>query len=289
VKIQYPNIRDAIAGDVAWFRAVSRPAQLSRHFPSTLIDELETQLVAETDYRREAENLAFLGKALRVLPWVEVPRVVARHSTDTVLTMSLVAGEHLDAFLAARPSQRLRDLVGERLFELFYFQVLRVEAFHADPHWGNYLFRRDGTIGLVDFGSVKYLPADFVENLRRVFLYAGDREADAFVDLLRQRYVPAGLRLTAAARRALIGFSERFYRAVYPPEPEAEARTFDFGDAAFLRAYMRETTNVMRARGVLPEYVYFSRAELGLYQTLHRLRARVHTSRIVRRYLTPPR
>ena len=37
-------------------------------------------------------------------------------------------------FLAARPSQRLRDLVGARLFELFYFQLLVMEAFHADPN-----------------------------------------------------------------------------------------------------------------------------------------------------------
>ena len=87
--------------------------------------------------------------------------------------MSLLQGMHLDTFLATKPSQALRDKIGERLFELYYFQVLKVEAFHADPHWGNYLFRSDGTIGLVDFGCVKRLSPEFAANLRAMYLYPG--------------------------------------------------------------------------------------------------------------------
>ena len=41
--------------------------------------------------------------------------------------------------------------------EPFYFQMLKVKAFDADPHSGNYLFGKDGSIGLVDFGCVKHL------------------------------------------------------------------------------------------------------------------------------------
>jgi hypothetical protein len=52
-----------------------------------------------------------------------------------------------------------------------------------------------------------------------------------------------------------------------------------------MQVYMRATTTVTRARGALPEYVLFARAETGLYQTLHRLKARVRTSKLVRRYL----
>jgi hypothetical protein len=48
---------------------------------------------------------------------------------------------------------------------------------------------------------------------------------------------------------------------------------------------VRNSNNLLRAKGVLPQYLFFARAEMGLYQTLHRLGARVHTSRIVRKYL----
>src|SRR5436305_1632298 len=87
---------------------------------------------------------------------------------------------------------KVRDLVGRRLFDLFYFQLLRMHAFHADPHWGNYLFRADGTIGLVDFGCVKYLPATFVEGYRKTFLYNGRYDTDDFRRLLEEHYTLSG-------------------------------------------------------------------------------------------------
>jgi len=36
---------------------------------------------------------------------------------------------------------------------------------------------------------------------------------------------------------------------------------------------------------VITEFIFMGRAEMGLYQTLHRLKARVPTSQIVRKYL----
>jgi len=198
--------------------------------------------------------------------------------------MSLLQGMHLDTFLATKPSQALRDKIGERLFELYYFQVLKVEAFHADPHWGNYLFRSDGTIGLVDFGCVKRLSPEFAANLRAMYLYPGSSESAGFQRLLEQRYRMFGNRLNQSTRRALVRFVETFYRKVYPPEREKEHLAIDFADAAFIREYMRQATNLANSRGATPECVFLSRAETGLYHSLHRLQARVHTSAIVRRW-----
>ena len=53
-----------------------------------------------------------------------------------------------------------------------------------------------------------------------------------------------------------------------------------------MKDYVRSAAALVRTRAALPEYLLFSRAETGLYQTLHRLGARVRTSRIVRGYLS---
>ncbi len=264
---------------------MSLPAQLAKYLPANIIDELQQQILAETDYGREADNLTLFRKELKTLEFVEIPRAYRKLSADKVLTMSLLRGDHLDAFLAARPSQRLRDLVGSRLLELYYCQLLGMGAFHADPHWGNYLFRGDGSIGVVDFGCVKFVPPAFVANLRAIFLYPGPRDSADFRRLLDERYSLYVRPLGAQTRRALVRFSDNFFGKVYPPDPEDGKRPFDFGDIAFLRDYMRESANLVRAKGALPEYVFLARAESGLYQTLYRLRARVHTSQIVRKYL----
>src|SRR5712692_1053222 len=285
VKIQYPGIRRAIENDFRLFRSFSKPAQASGHIPKAAIDEMEQQILAETDYRREADNIEFLAERLGPLSFVKVPRVFREYSSGKVLTMSMMPGFHLDDFLAQRPSQQLRNETGAHLFDLFYFQLLKVKAFHADPHWGNYLFTDDAGIGLVDFGCVKYLRPESAAYLRSVFLYPGSRDSADFRRLLERHYELEGKKLLPATRRALIFFADNFYRKVYPPELENQQQLFDFGDAAFLQDYLRESKNLFRTKGVLTELIFMGRTEMGLYQTLHRLRARVPTSQIVRKYL----
>src|SRR5881296_245709 len=284
VKIQYPGIRQAIENDFRLFRTFSKPAQASGHIPKPAIDEIEEQIVAETDYLREADNIEFLADRLASLSFVKVPRVFREYSSDKVLTMSLVTGRHLEDFLAQRPAQKLRNQLGAHLFELFYFQVLKIEALHADPHWGNYLFNDDAGISLVDFGCVKYLSRESVTYLRSVFLYPGASDSADFRRLLESYYERAGEKLLPGARRALLGFVDTFYRKVYPPKPEKN-QLFDFGDATILRDFLRESKNLVRTMGVLTEFIFIGRTEMGLYQTLHRLKARVPTSQIVRKYL----
>jgi predicted unusual protein kinase regulating ubiquinone biosynthesis (AarF/ABC1/UbiB family) len=285
VKIQYPGIREAVAGDFRWFRTVSKGAQLTRHLPAENLAELEEQILAETDYAREASNLELFRKRLSALTFVRVPKVYPAYSGEGVLTMERLTGAHLDDLLRKNPSQEVRNRLGARLVELFYFQILRLGAFHADPHWGNYLFGKGGTIGMVDFGCVKYLSPEFVATLRTVYLYPGDRNGPEFQRLLDERYALRGRRLAPAARKALAQFARNFYQLVYPPEIARDDEPFDFADDTCLRIYLRESGNLARARCALPEYLMLARAETGLYATLHRLRARVPMSRIVRRYL----
>jgi predicted unusual protein kinase regulating ubiquinone biosynthesis (AarF/ABC1/UbiB family) len=288
VKVQYPDIAAAIRNDFRLLRTAALPAGLSKHIPAGLIDELETQIAAETDYRREAANIAFFRAALADQTIVAMPEVYEEYSAERVLTMSPVAGDHLEAFLAKRPTQAARDRVGTNLMKLFFHQLLHVGAFHADPHWGNYLLQRDGTIGLIDFGCVKYVQPAFVENLRRLFLYPGPRDSAEFRRLLDERYALLKGSITPRATEALVQFSQNFYGKVYPPGIESDDVAFDFSDEACIRDFTRECNRIVRAKGMLPEYVFLGRTEAGLYQMLHRLGARVHTSRIVRPYITPP-
>jgi predicted unusual protein kinase regulating ubiquinone biosynthesis (AarF/ABC1/UbiB family) len=284
VKIQYPGIRQSLANDFKMFRALSKPAQASGHIPKSAIDEVEQQIVAETDYRQEARNIEFFREHLAPLHFVDVPRVLPEYSSEKVLTMSLLKGQHLDDFLGQRPSQKLRNQLGERLFDLFYFQLLEVKALHADPHWGNYLFTNEAGISLVDFGCAKYMSNATVSYLRSGFLYPGSTRSPEFGRLLEKYYKAEGRELLPATRRALIRFAEDFYRKVYPPGAD-EQKPFDFGDAQFLKDFFTVSRNLFRTKGVLSELIFMVRAEMGMYQTLHRLKARVHTSAIVRKYL----
>jgi predicted unusual protein kinase regulating ubiquinone biosynthesis (AarF/ABC1/UbiB family) len=284
VKIQYPGIRQTVENDFKWFRAVSKPAQASGYLPKVAIDEMEQQILGETDYKREADNIELFHRELAPISFVNVPRVFREYSSDRVLTMSFVSGRHLQQLLERRPSQKLRDRIGTHLFDLFYFQLLKVGAFHADPHWGNYLFNQDATIGLVDFGCAKILKPAVVSYLRSVYLYPGPKDSREFRKILQDEYQRSGKKLPNATREALISFAKEFYTKVYPPEREHHG-LFDFSDKTFLENYVREATKLFRTKAVMTDYIFMARAEMGLYHTLHRLKARVPTSDIVRKYL----
>lgn len=285
VKVQYPGMRQAVENDFSWFRTVSAPAQATGHLPRAAIDELQEQILAETDYRREADNIELFREKLKPLAFISVPTVYREYSSEQVLTMSLMPGAHLEAFMKKRPSQKVRDKVGEHLFELFYFQLLQIEAFHADPNAGNYLYNDDGTVGLIDFGCVKVLEPGFVASMRELYLYDGPRDSDQFKALLDRRHSTFKEKLRPAARDALVAFTENFYRKVYPPEAARDGDLFDFGQDNVLQQYVQESQKLMRSKGIMPEYIFLVRNEMGMYHALHRLRARIHTSRIVRNHL----
>jgi hypothetical protein len=118
-----------------------------------------------------------------------------------------------------------------------------------------------------------------------VFLYPDDRTGAGFEALMHRRYALHGQKLSPRALKALSRFAETFYRMVYPPEQERDGEPFDFSDDRCLRTYMRESARLARSRVALPEYLMLARAETGLYGTLHRLKARVPMSRIVRTML----
>ncbi len=136
VKIQYPAIREAIESDFKMLRTAGFAAQITGHLPGAVIDETERGILEETDYVREARNIEYFRQHLAPLTFIHVPKVSRELSCGQVLTMSRVTGLRLQEFLKTKPTQELRDKIGTALTRLFFFQLFRLQALHADPHPG---------------------------------------------------------------------------------------------------------------------------------------------------------
>lgn len=278
VKIQYPAIRSAIENDFKLLRSASIPARVSGYISGAILTEIEEGILRETDYLNEGRNIDFFRESLKSLAYVRVPEVHWDLTSERVLTMSLVPGEPLGDFIAAKPGQQLRDLVGFRLFNLFSFQMHRIHAIHADPHPGNYLIQRDGSVGLVDFGCVKKFSDDLIELMRlfreRGWLHAGHSGRMMTIICGRQK-----LKNPDAARRILAG-AVGLYEILFPRLTGSAANVVDFGDPKILNKMTRIWEDSMRSKIINPEFAFYTRAELGLYNLLHQLQARVDTSKI---------
>ena len=141
VKIQYPAIRSAIENDLKLLRSATLPAQISGHFPAGIVDEVQRGFMEETDYVQEAKNIELFAANLSRFDYVRIPKVHWDLSSDRVLTMGFIEGEPAANFLKRKPVAEVLDRIGERLVELYYFQLVHMKALHADYHPGNFLFR----------------------------------------------------------------------------------------------------------------------------------------------------
>jgi predicted unusual protein kinase regulating ubiquinone biosynthesis (AarF/ABC1/UbiB family) len=162
VKIQYPGVAEAIRADLknvellATFLSLAVgglfPRRSRLDFRSTA-REIGARIVEELDYRLEATNQAEFAEHYRGHPFIRVPEVVGELCTERVLTQELVQGKPWSEALSAE--QELRDQWAEAIHRFVYGSFYRLRSFNADPHPGNYIFHKDGSVSFLDFGSVK--------------------------------------------------------------------------------------------------------------------------------------
>jgi hypothetical protein len=274
VKIQYPAIRAAIENDFKLMRSASIPARITGHLPTAILDEIERGFLEETDYLHEARNIELFAQGLESVEYVTVPKVHWDLTTERVLTMSFVEGEVLGKFLERKPSSSLRNLIGERLVELYYYQLHRLRALHADHHPGNYLFQADGRVGLVDFGCVKRIAFDATSLIQGVVDKSwreSDKQARQILALIFGPNVPY-----ARARKMLPTLE--VMAGIWHPQGEGSEPGTDFGKGEALKVLGEALKKSLRDKLTNPEFAFISRAELGLYSLLHRLNAKLNCS-----------
>ena len=281
VKIQYPAIREAIENDFKLLKSSALPGRLTGYFPGAILDEIRRGFMDETDYTKEARNIELFHGGLASLDFMAVPRVHWKLTTDRVLTMSLLPGTPLGAYLAEKPSQTARNLIGARLLQLYQYQLYEMHTLHADPHPGNYLIDRDGRIGLVDFGCVKRLSPSIPELavcFKDRLWERGEADKRRMLELI---WGP-GNHIAHPNTHALFDQITTFYNTVYPPGKNGTG-VVDFGDSKVLDALAVNMRKALQYKLTNPEFAFSTRAELGLYNLLHQIGAQVNTGQTMAR------
>ena len=278
VKVQYPNVRETIESDLAVARSIFRRlvggGDLDAHF-----EEVRARLQEETDYLNEADNIDFFA-AQYARDDIVTPRAVREFTTETVLTMTYVEGLHLDAFLEEDPDQPTRDHFGQLLWDFLHEQVASNQrTLHADAHPGNFLFREDGRLGVIDFGCVKTLPQDFRDDMLRLYRARMADDSDRIDPLLRDLDI-LHEGLSPASREEIRDFFDQYGSLIVEPYRETE---FDFADSGFrdrLHACFSEASELREVVGS-PHFIFLNKALVGLLNLLTQLRPRIDTTRSV--------
>ena len=274
IKIQYPNIRDTIKSDLTMAKVLFKRMMHGRNIDQ-YFQEVKDRLTEETDYTHEGKEIEFFANKYTSDKFI-TPRWVPDFSTDKVLTMTFIKGQHLDAFLASDPPQEDRNLYGQLLWDFFHEQINEAHTIHADAHPGNFMFTPERKLAILDFGCVKTFPADFFYD----YMYSLPAHIKGDSDELFRLYKK--LEMLDLSKRGkkkeqeYFQFFKDFGNAFIEPY---RSESFDFSDPEFkrnLNYYVKKATSFDEPVGS-KHFVYASRVHMGLYNMLMKLKAVINT------------
>ncbi|MEQ9299089.1 MAG: AarF/ABC1/UbiB kinase family protein [Cyclobacteriaceae bacterium] len=284
VKIQYPGVAESITSDLKMVRPFAlRLFNLNEVELDHYMEEVEGKLLEETDYALELDRSMSITKNTAHIKNLFFPEYYPEYSSERVISMDWLEGQHMKEFLKTDPSQEVRNSIGQALWDFYHHQIHELKEVHADPHPGNFMMREDGTLGIIDFGCVKVIPEDFYDAYFRLiskdlvtndeqllpilydlnFIYDDDstHEKKIFID-------------TFKTMTQLLGRPFHF-------------DSFDFSDESFFNeiytlserlSKMKEFRNSKHPRGSR-HGLYVNRTYFGLYNLLHDLGAEVSTTK----------
>jgi hypothetical protein len=149
---------------------------------------------------------------------------------------------------------------------------------HADAHPGNFLFRRDGKIGVLDFGCVKVFPRTFRDDLIRLFRARLEDDEATLIEQYRALEILKD-DLDDEGRAYLLEIIHDFGQIIVKPYRHD---SYSFGDSNILDGFKELLPKVTGREAFKhrepvgsPHFVFVNRLVAGLLSLLTRLEARI--------------
>lgn len=186
VKIRRPGILVQVSQDMRLLRMAVRSLQwvlpfLRRYRLLSLLDEAETSLREEMNFRLEARSMQRFREAFADWDTINIPAVFEEYTTPAILVQAHSHGRRVDDPTVREDGPRLA-----RVFvEAYLHQFFVVGLFHGDPHPGNLFIMDDGRICFHDFGLVGFLDRDTRRNLAAFMQAFVRQDADWLLDAYR--------------------------------------------------------------------------------------------------------
>lgn len=192
VKVQYPDIEAIVRSDLRTLQRIF--GIVSWFIPYQGLDEvyreIRTIVLAELDYRAEAENGRKIASNFVDNSRIVFPRVIADRSTERVLTTRFEAGCKITDRRELKALGIDRSALARQVVELYCQQIFTDGIYHADPHPGNLLVRPDAAgqpqVVFLDFGAVAEIPAHVRQGIADLVQAAITRDTQRIVKAMRQ-------------------------------------------------------------------------------------------------------
>lgn len=282
VKIQYPGVSDSISSDLALVKPFAvRMFNLKGSDSDKYFREVEDKLLEETDYELELRQSRFVAEACAHIPNLRFPQYYEAFSSDKILTMDWMQGEHISEFSAKNTDVGKGDKLGQALWDFYMFQMHGLKKVHADPHPGNFLVDKDANLIAIDFGCIKQVPDEFYVPYFELAIPKNINNPTVF----REKLFELEILLPTDTAEESAYFSGIFHELLSLFTRPFHGDFFDFSDEEFFGEIARmgeafskdEKLRKMNGNRGSKHFLYINRTFFGLYNLLHDLKARVQT------------
>ena len=280
VKIQYPGVADSISSDLALVKPIAKKMfNLQGEGKEKFFKEIEDKLLEETDYNLELAQSIAMTEDCAKIPNLTFPTYYKNLSSERILTMDWMDGEHLSEFVAQNPDQEASNKVGQALWDFYMYQMHVLKRIHADPHPGNFMVDKDQNLIAIDFGCIKHVPEDFYVPYFELAEPVNINNPVVFEEKLYQLEI---LRKDDDAETVTF-FSALFHEMLSLFTQPMQQEDFDFRDSTFFdqiavlsEKYSKDTEiRKMNGNRGSKHFLYINRTFFGLYNLMHDLKAQI--------------
>lgn len=173
IKVQRSKIEKIIKSDFKAFRIV---LWITRYFTrfgkeidtKALYKEVVSIIGDELNYYKELRNAQYFQKKYNDSDDFYIPQFYEEYCTRKVLVMEWIEARKVTDLIWYREHNLSPEAAAEKLFLFFVDQLLDHGKFHADPHQGNIMITKDGTLIILDFGMVGQISRTDARNVRKM-------------------------------------------------------------------------------------------------------------------------
>ena len=282
VKIQYPGVADSISSDLAIVKPFAiKMFNLQGKDSDKYFKEVEYKLLEETDYKLELKQGIAIAKACEKIKNLRFPVYYPEWSSEKIITMDWMEGEHLSEFAARNNDPETGDRIGQALWDFYMFQMHHLKQVHADPHPGNFLIDKETNLIAIDFGCIKHVPEEFYVP----YFELARPEVIDDPKLFREKLFELEILRTDDTPKEIEYFSGLFHQLLSLFTQPFHGDYFDFSDEVFFENIARmgeefsKDTQLRKMNGNRgsQHFLYINRTFFGLYNLLHDLKAHINT------------
>ncbi|MDP5082496.1 MAG: AarF/UbiB family protein [Winogradskyella sp.] len=278
VKIQYPGVAESIASDLALVKPIAiKMFNIKGKDSDKYFKEVENKLTEETNYILEIDQSKAVVEACKHIPNLKFPNYYEEFSSERIITMDYMKGEHLSEFVAHNTNQEHSNKLGQALWDFYMFQIHKLKKVHADPHPGNFLISKDVELVALDFGCMKTIPNDFYVP----YFELAEEDCINNPQLFTEKLYELEILRTDDSPEEIKFFSAMFHELLSLFTKPFHSEEFDFSNPEFFsqitemgQKYSKSTElrNMNGNRGST-HFIYINRTFFGLYNLMFDLKA----------------